>query len=178
MGSRQAPPAARMTRIAVVGCGGSGKTLLANRLGALLGLPVVHLDGAYYDVDWRPKPPDEFAALQDELTAQPRWIMDGNYASSLHIRLARADTVVFLDLPAHACLRGIVSRRLRYRGGQHADGVYDRITWSFVRYIWGYRRAMRPRVMRLIADHGSQARLVRLTSRRQVRRFLDRADPA
>lgn len=178
MGSWQAPPTARMTRIAVIGCGGSGKTLLANRLGVLLDLPVVHLDGAYYDTDWRPKPREGFAALQDELAAQPRWIMDGNYSSSLHIRLARADTVVFLDLPAYACLRGILSRRLRYHGGQHADGVYDRITWSFVRYICGYRRTMRPRVMRLIADHGSHARLVHLTSRCQVRRFLDQADQA
>ncbi len=36
-------------RIAVIGCGGSGKTHLARRLGALLNVPVIHLDAVYYD---------------------------------------------------------------------------------------------------------------------------------
>lgn len=33
--------------------------------------------------------------------------------SSLPIRLEAADTVIFLDLPAWACLWGIIQRRLR-----------------------------------------------------------------
>jgi hypothetical protein len=55
--------------------------------------------------------------------------------------------VVFLDLPGRACLWGIVQRGLRHRGGQHqAIGGYDRITWSFIRYILSYRKKMAPRV--------------------------------
>ncbi|MFB4265156.1 hypothetical protein [Nonomuraea sp. GTA35] len=34
-------------RIAVLGCGGSGKTVLANRLGTMLGIPVTHLVQAH-----------------------------------------------------------------------------------------------------------------------------------
>jgi adenylate kinase family enzyme len=63
------------------------------------------------------------------MVAAPRWIIDGNYASTLPIRLEAADTVIFLDLPGWACLWGILQRRLRHGGGQHqAIGVYDRIT--------------------------------------------------
>lgn len=70
-------------------------------------------------------------------------------------------------------LTGILQRRWRYRGGQHAKyGVYDRITWNFVRYIWGYRKSMRPRVSTLLKEHGSNATLVTLTSRRQAARYL------
>ena len=48
---------------------------------------------------------------------------------------------IFLDLRARACLWGIIQRRLRHGGGRHdAIGVYDRITWNFIRYIAGHRK--------------------------------------
>jgi adenylate kinase family enzyme len=160
-------------RIAIIGCGGSGKSHLARQIGTALGITPVHLDTLYYDKDWNPLPKQEFAALQRDLVTAPRWIIDGNYASSLPIRLKMADTVIFLDLPALACLRGIVQRRLRYGRGQHdAIGVYDRITWNFVRYVLGYRRTMAPRVRALIAEHAGDAELVVLRSRRAARRYL------
>lgn len=160
-------------RIAIIGCGGSGKTYLANRLAALLNLPLTHLDGVYYDADWNPLPQEEFADIQRKLVAEPRWLLEGNYAGTLPIRLATADTVIFLDLHAITCLVGIVRRRWKYRGGQHAqEGVYDRLTWNFIRYIWGYRKTMRPRVRQLLAEHGGDARLIALTSHRQADRFV------
>ncbi len=162
-----------MNRIAIIGCGGSGKTYLARRLGAALAIPVTHLDALHYDSDWNRIPVNRFAALQRELAAQPRWVADGNYAAALPIRLAAADTVIFLDLPAWVCLWGILRRRLRHGAGQHAAiGVYDRITWDFVRYILGYRRSMRPRILRLLAQDAGRTDLVVLRSRRAIRRFL------
>ncbi|MFJ9782574.1 DNA topology modulation protein FlaR [Amycolatopsis sp. NPDC101161] len=162
-----------MDRIAIIGCGGSGNTHLANQLASLLDLPLTHLDAVYYDADWNALPQDEFAELQRTLVAGPRWLLEGNYAGTLPIWLAAADTVIFLDLPALTCLTGIPQRRRRYRGGQHANvGVYDRITWNFVRYIWGYRTTMRPKVRQLLAEHGPHVRLITLTSRRQAARFI------
>ena len=162
-----------MDRIAILGCGGSGKSHLARELGRLLGITPWHLDGVYYDRDWHPLDQERFAARQRDLVAAPRWIIDGNYASTLPIRLGVADTVVFLDFPAPVCLLGIAERRFRHGRGQHdAIGVYDRITWNFVRYIIGYRRQMAPRVRQLIATHATQAEVVVLRSRRAVRRYL------
>lgn len=162
-----------MDRILVVGCGGSGKTHLARQLAGVLDLPLTHLDGVYYDAEWHVLPQKEFAECQRELVRQNRWVIEGNYASTLPIRLAAADTVLFLDLPAVTCLLGVLQRRWRYRGGQHGnDGVFDRITPSFVRYIWGYRRSMRPRVQRLITEHGDHAELITLRSRTQATWWL------
>jgi hypothetical protein len=94
-------------------------------------------------------------------------------ASILPIRLQAADTVVFLDLPAWACLWGVVQRRLRHGGGQHhAIGVYDRITGNFLRYIAGYRRQMAPRVRQLVASHAAHAQVVVLRNRRAFRLYL------
>jgi adenylate kinase family enzyme len=135
------------------------------------------LDGLYYDQDWKPLDKEQFVVLQRELVSAPGWIIDGNYASSLPIRLQAADTVIFLDLPGWACLWGIAQRRLRHGGGQHrAIGVYDRITWNFIRYILGYRKKMAPRVRALITSHAGHAQVTVLRSRAAVRRYL--ADPA
>jgi adenylate kinase family enzyme len=166
-----------MERIAIIGCGGSGKTILARRLAHRLGLAVTTLDALYYDDGWNPTPMDKFAAIQRDLVAADRWIIEGNYASTLPIRLTRADTVIFLDLPARTCLWGIAQRRWRYRGGQHTDDVYDRITWSFIRYVLGYRRSVRPRVTALVVEHAQHARYLQLASRRQANQFLDQLDP-
>ena len=43
-----------MERIAIVGCGGSGKSHLDRRLGARLGITPAHLDALYCDNDWKP----------------------------------------------------------------------------------------------------------------------------
>ncbi|GAA0445666.1 hypothetical protein Aca07nite_03530 [Actinoplanes capillaceus] len=158
--ARDDPPAP-WQRIVIVGCGGAGKSHLARELAARLVLPVIHLDDRYYDEAWNPAPVGEFAATQRDLVDADRWIIDGNYASTLPIRLARADTVIFLDLPAHTCLWGIIRR-----GGRH------RINLPFIRYVVRYRRTIRPRVEALIAEHAGHARHLRFTSHREVNRFL------
>ena len=171
--SRELLVSVPMERIAIVGCGGSGKSHLARVLGAGLGIMPVHLDVVFYDKDWKPLDQEAFAKLQRDLVAAPRWIIDGNYASTLPIRLEAADTVIFLDLPGWACLWGIAQRRLRHGGGQHqAIGVYDRITWGFISYILGYRRKMAPRVRALIIAHAGHAQVTVLRSRAAVRRYL------
>lgn len=165
-----------MDRIAIIGCGGSGKSHLARELSAALGITPIHLDTVYYDQDWKPLGKEEFAAAQRELAAAPRWVIDGNYASSLPIRLQAADTVIFLDLPSRMCLWGIAQRRMRHGGGQHdAIGVYNRITWNFIRYILNYQRTMAPRVRTLIAEHTGDAEVIVLHSRRATRRYLAHA---
>jgi adenylate kinase family enzyme len=165
-----------MERVAVVGCGGSGKSYVARELGRLLNLPVAHMDAVYFDDQWNPLPMERFEAVQSELVAGPRWVIDGNYNSTVQVRLEAADTVVFMDLPTHVCLWGILSRQLRHGRGQNdQSGVYNRITGDVLRYVLGYRRKMRPRVLAKIDQHASGARVVALTSRRETRHFLRQA---
>jgi adenylate kinase family enzyme len=159
-------------RVLVIGCGGSGKTTVATEVARRLGLPLIHLDAEHFDEAWKPTDQEFFAARQHDLVAKPEWVIEGNYASTLPIRLAAADTLVILDMPVWVCLLGILQRRLRYRGGQHADGVFDRISLDFLRYIWNYRRLTRPRVRSLITRHGAHLRPVVLTSRRQANHWL------
>src|SRR5579875_3123502 len=163
-----------MKRVAVIGCGGSGKTTLANELGRRLGLPVVHIDSHY----WRTvggerveSTPDQWKACHQRLIQQDAWIMDGMKLGVLGERLARADTVVFLDLPTRQCLSGILRRRLRYRGRLRPDlGVYDRIEWGFLRWVWLFRRHQRAKLLEMLAAFPGDK--IVLGRRREVTEWL------
>jgi adenylate kinase family enzyme len=169
----------QLQRVAIIGCGGSGKITIGRRLADAIGTTITHLDTLFYDHDWNTLPQEKFAALQEELVAADTWVIDGNYASTLPIRLRRATHVIFLDLPAATCLWGIAQRRWRYRGGQHDNtGVYDRITWGFIKYIRGYRRSMAPRVRALLNEHAGHAQVHIVTSRRAANRLADQLQHA
>jgi len=66
-----------MRRIALVGPGGAGKSTLARRLGARLGLPVVHLDAEHWHPGWVETPAEEWAEKVRALASGERWIIDG-----------------------------------------------------------------------------------------------------
>jgi len=162
-------------RVAVIGCGGSGKTTLSRQLGGILDLPVIHIDADYWryvDGQRLESTPEQWAARHRELVAGERWIIDGMKFGVLAERLAAADTVIYLDLSTAACLSGIARRRARFRGMLRPDlGVYDRISWEFIRWICLFRRRQRPRILKLLA--GYRGEVIVMTRRREVRRLLD-----
>ncbi|GFE17902.1 topology modulation protein [Streptomyces glebosus] len=162
-----------MKKVAIVGCGGSGKSDLGRKLAEILDAPVTHLDAAFYDDEWHALPMEKFAEVQRRLVAQPTWIIDGNYNSTLQIRLEACDTVVLMDVSTPAALWGIFSRQLRHGAGHKGNGVHNRITWGVIKYVATYRRKMRPRVMAKIEEFAAgHADVVLLTSRRHTRRWL------
>jgi len=162
-----------MEKVAVVGCGGSGKSHVARELGKILGAPVTHLDATFYDDQWNALPADEFTRLQRRLVAQPRWVIDGNYNSTLQVRLEACDTVVLMDVSTVAALYGILSRQIRHGAGHQGNGVHNRITWNVITYMATYRRKMRPRVMAKIEEFAAGgADVVLLSTRRGARRWL------
>ena len=164
-----------MKRVAVIGSGGAGKSRLATLLGARTGLPVVHLDQRYWGPGWTPVPDDEWEAVVRELAAADEWIIDGNYSPTLPARLARADTVVFLDLPRLVCLWAVTRRALRYWGRSRpdmAEGVNENLRPAFLRWIWDYPSSSRPRVLERLAALPPEVRVVHLRSRRAIRDWL------
>jgi adenylate kinase family enzyme len=160
-------------RVLVVGSAGAGKTTFAVRLAEVLGLPVIHLDAEYWRPGWQHTPADEWPARVDDLTARDRWVMDGNYGATLERRLARAEAVVFLDVPRLTCIRRVIVRSWRYRGRPGPGlpaGCPERLEWQFLMWVWNYERRSRGRVVSLLSASGLP--VVHMRGRREADRWL------
>src|SRR5262245_12089231 len=169
---------ARVRRVLVIGPGGAGKSTFARELGARTGLPVVHLDRLYWRPGWDPTPTEEWEEVVRDTISGERWVVDGNYGGTMALRLAAADTVIFLDVPRRTCLRRVYSRAFRGLGRQRADlgsGCAEKLPdLEFLRWIWTYPAKRRPGVLAQLADFERRGgRVVVLRSPAEARAFLD-----
>lgn len=168
-----------MQRILIIGCGGAGKSTLAKQLGEQLSLPVHHLDRLYWRPGWTPAPADEWRRVQQSLCNTPRWIIEGNYGSTMDLRLAACDTVIFLDYPRRVCLWRVIKRFLIYRGRARPDmteGCPERLTWEFLRWIWRYRREYRPKILAKLNALDKGIAVLVFNNPRQATRALHQSD--
>jgi adenylate kinase family enzyme len=134
---------------------------------------VTHLDRLFWQPGWQATGKAEWREIQHGLVADDDWVLDGNYDSSLDIRLAAADTVIFLDFPRRICLTRVMRRTIASRGRDtQAPGCPDKVDAEFLRWIWNYRAESRPKVLAAISEHGKNAEQLILRSPREVREFL------
>jgi adenylate kinase family enzyme len=165
-----------MKRVAVIGSGGSGKSTFAGELGARTGLPVVNLDRLYWRPGWVPTQDEEWRELQAALVRENAWILDGNYDSTLDLRLAAADTVFFFDTPTWLSLTGVLRRWARNHGqAVQAEGCPERVSLQFLLWVWRFRRRSRPRVLEQLRANAGNAHVVVIRSRRDAEAALSAA---
>ena len=69
-----------MRRVILLGRGGAGKSTLARKIGAKLGIPVTELDKVFWRPDLTPMDIDEWTKVQNELCQRETWILDGDLA--------------------------------------------------------------------------------------------------
>ena len=169
-----------MRRVVVLGSVGAGKTALALEISRRTELPVVHLDRLFWRAGWAPAPQDQARRRLAEASEGDRWILDGNFLSdegeAEDRRFARADTVIFLDLPRRTCLWRVLRRRVRDRGRDRPDlpeGCSEGLGPSVLRWIWTYPAVERPRVLRILDRLDPRVAVHHLRSRADVRRFLE-----
>jgi len=165
-----------MRRVAVIGSAGAGKSTLSRELGALLGLPVIHLDRLFWRPGWVETPREEWVRVQTEAVRGERWVIDGNYGGTLELRLGVAGTIIFLDFPRLVCLWRVLKRRRQYAGRTRPDlgpGCPERIDWEFLRWVWRFPLDERPGVLAKLAGLSPDKRVIRLASPAAVARFLD-----
>ena len=163
-----------MKRVVIIGCGGAGKSTLAQELGKRTGLPVIHLDSIFWLPGWVEMNRDEFDRKIRAEMAKEAWIIDGNYNRTMPERVARCDTIIYLDFPRIVCLYGIFKRLLTNIGKTRPDmgeGCPERVDWEFLKWVWNYNKDKRERNYRLL-NEATHAETIVLKNRRAVKKFL------
>jgi adenylate kinase family enzyme len=160
-----------MQRILVIGSPGAGKSTLASRIAGRLDLPLIHLDREYFGPGWTVPSKPDWRERVKALAARPEWVMDGNYASTFDLRVPRATAIVWLDLPRWRCLAGVLWRVARNYGRRRPDlgaAGPERFDLSFMRWIWSYPQAMRPKTARMLERLRPDQRVYVLRSRSDI----------
>ena len=169
-------------KILFIGSPGSGKSTMASKLHILTNLPLIRLDDHYWLEQWQRPLPDEWLKTVYNLVSKDQWIIDGNYFSSIDIRLAAADMVVFLDTPTWICLLRVFVRAIKRRLAIDKESLPIRIrcnvtytpklnaSWHFISLILFYKLKLKPTIVRKL--NASKAEIIILKNECDIDWFL------
>ena len=158
-----------MKKIIVIGCPGSGKSTFARSLQKKTELPLFYLDQMYWNTDKTTVEKSAFLERLSNALKGDAWIIDGNYHSTLDMRLAACDTVFFLDYPTDVCLEGIRARRGTAR--PDLPWVETEEDAEFIGFIKNYNEQQRPGVLELL-EKNSNKRVYVFQNRDEADAFL------
>lgn len=127
-----------MNRIAIIGNSGAGKSTFAKKLGVKLNIQVTHLDNLYHLSEDGIKNSSNWDNVQKRIVLGNKWIIDGNFPRTWHIRLKTADTIIFFDFPILLSLFRVIYRRIRYNKTNRPDlptGITEKLRIKDIKKI-------------------------------------------
>ena len=159
-----------MKKVIVIGCPGSGKSTVSRALHNKTGIPLYHLDMMYWNADKTTVEKSVFLERLSTVLEKDKWIIDGNYGSTMELRMAACDTVIFLDYPLDVCLDGIRERRGKPRSDM--PWIETEEDAEFIEFIKNYNEQQKPKVLELLEKYSDQ-NIVVFKSREQADAFLN-----
>ncbi|MBQ3519190.1 MAG: adenylate kinase [Clostridia bacterium] len=140
-----------MNKVIVIGCPGSGKSTFSRALHALTSLPLYHLDLLKWNSDKTTVSKEVFLERLQNVLVLDKWIIDGNYGSTIELRMKECDTVFFLDYPVEVCIDGIRQRQGKQRSDMPWIETEDDA--EFPEFIRNYNSQSRPKVLELLNNY-------------------------
>ena len=159
-----------MQRIIVIGCPGSGKSTVSRALHNKTGIPLYYLDMMYWNADKTTVEKSVFLERLSAVLEKDEWIIDGNYGSTMELRMAACDTVIFLDYPLEVCLDGIKERRGKPRSDM--PWIETEEDAEFIEFIKNYNEQQKPKVLELFEKYGDKDIII-FKSREEADAFLN-----
>jgi adenylate kinase family enzyme len=166
-----------MTKVAVIGNAGGGKSALSRKLSQAQSLPLHEVDRVQFRPGWVPTPAEDIKAWHDDLMRQDRWLIDGwGGWDNIEARFAAADTIILVDFPLRIHYWWSIKRQFKSLFRPRPDGPEGcpllPVTWLMMKVIWMVHRKMRPRLLELTDRYREGKTLHHLRSPKELRRFL------
>ena len=162
-------------KIILVGNMGSGKSWLSKRIANLTGHPLFHLDNEFWKPGWVMASKEEKIARQKEITSGREWIIDGNYNSTMEIRFAAADLIVFLDINRIVCIFSAIKRHGKKRSDLpdylEESNIFNKEFIKFCVCIWSYPKTLRKTVIDLHNKYPDKM-FLHIKTRREAKKLL------
>ena len=159
-----------MKKVIVIGCPGSGKSTVSRALHNKTGIPLYHLDMMYWNADKTTVEKSVFLERLSVVLEKDEWIIDGNYGSTMELRMAACDMVIFLDYPLDVCLDVIKERRGKPRSDM--PWIETEEDAEFIEFIKSYNEQQKPKVLELLKKY-SDKNIVIFKSREEANAFLN-----
>jgi adenylate kinase family enzyme len=162
-------------RVIVIGSPGAEKGALARAISERLKIPCIELERLYWRPGWQKPASDEWRAQVTELAAREDWVMEGTFPSTLDIRVARADWLVYIDAPMPVCLIRKLKEMTRGRRDPKAEvapGCPQRFNGRLLRFIWHFPTSIGPRINTIIARERRNRTIFILRTKREMDDFL------
>ena len=127
-------------KINIVGISGSGKSTFAKKIADKLHHPYIELDSIYWRSDWKHNP-NFLTDLNSNLSANSSYVLDGNYASSDHLKWKDIDLVIWLDYSFHLsfyrCLTRTIKRLITKEclWGSNKETIYNILGKNSILYF-------------------------------------------
>jgi adenylate kinase family enzyme len=167
-----------MKRVAVFGNAGGGKSRLASELAAATGLPLHVVDKMQFRAGGEAVPEAEYVRAHADLIGRDEWIIDGyGTTATAFERFARADTLVYVDLPLFMHYWFVTKRFAKglfaAPEGWPEDSPLWSSTLSSLRVIPLCHKYMTPKYRQLVVDAAASKRVHHLRSPEEVAAFLE-----
>ena len=159
-----------MKKVIIIGCPGSGKSTFAKALHQITDIPLFHLDMMYWNEDKTIVDTTVFRERVLKILQNNEWIFDGNYQSTMELRLRECDTVFFLDYPLDVCLNGIRERRGKARSD--IPWIETEEDTEFIEFVKNYNSQNKPQVMELLKKY-SHKNVYIFSNRTEANEFLN-----
>ncbi len=158
-----------MNKVLILGSPGTGKSTFARALAEKTGIPLCHLDLLFWNADKTTVDHEIFLSRLQAVLDTDRWIIDGNYSSTMQLRLTQCDTVFFLDFPTEIALDGIRARRGKPRPDM--PWIEEEIDPEFLDFVQSFNTTRRPRILALLEQCNDKTIYI-LKSRDELNQFI------
>lgn len=166
-----------MTRIIIIGNGGTGKSTLGANLSKILNIEVTHLDKITFKPGWIRVDEAEFIENLNRIISKENWIIEGwSYHSTLRMRLEASTIIIYLKYSIIFCYWNAFLRHIKYSFRQNpydpVDSPILNKTSKMVKAIWKVYKVYEPELQKMLDELKDEKVLLTFMKRKDLNRFV------